>query len=309
MVNHDLYNFTVVAEELNITSAAARLFVTQQTLSEQIKRLEKQYGAQFFVRKPKLKLTPAGERMLIYCKKVLAEEAALEEDLQNMDRKKTYRIGYTGTRGAMMLSRAFPVLTDRHPGISIALISDTAGNLAEMMQAGRLDAYITSGGDCPAGCRSDIIYITSFDYICSRKLLSKYCDPEAIKLAPYEEQLRAVFKAPFSGVPSNFPLKKTLDDFFRRHGITPNEQYSLTSSNMNFSLCSNAQAGIVLPRELEKRYTAGEDMNGFFVLPLADMAEKEPLTLMTGGADPAVTPQEFLTILKDCVPSDPSTEP
>jgi DNA-binding transcriptional LysR family regulator len=53
--------FVVLADELNFTRAARRLFVTQQALSAQIRRLERQVGADLFRRTTRcVELTPAG---------------------------------------------------------------------------------------------------------------------------------------------------------------------------------------------------------------------------------------------------------
>ena len=52
--------YLVAAEEMNFRRAAEKLYITQQTLSVHIQKLEKQYGVQLFERKPKLMLTPAG---------------------------------------------------------------------------------------------------------------------------------------------------------------------------------------------------------------------------------------------------------
>ena len=60
-MNHiGLYYFTVAAEELNITRAAAKLYISQQSLSEHIRKLEKQYDAVFFTRGGRLALTAQG---------------------------------------------------------------------------------------------------------------------------------------------------------------------------------------------------------------------------------------------------------
>ena len=56
-----LQYFLVTAEEMNFSRAAQRLFISQQSLSGSIQRLEKQYGVQLFERKPVLRLTEAGE--------------------------------------------------------------------------------------------------------------------------------------------------------------------------------------------------------------------------------------------------------
>ncbi|MFF3099030.1 LysR family transcriptional regulator [Streptomyces cyaneofuscatus] len=64
--------FLAVAEELHFTRAAARLFVAQQALSRDIRRLERELGAELFVRTTRqVALTPDGERLLPYARRVL----------------------------------------------------------------------------------------------------------------------------------------------------------------------------------------------------------------------------------------------
>ncbi|GAA2396310.1 LysR family transcriptional regulator StgR [Streptomyces glaucosporus] len=65
--------FVAVADELHFTRAAARLYVAQQALSRDIRRLEGALGAALFVRTTRhVALTPEGERLLPYARRVLA---------------------------------------------------------------------------------------------------------------------------------------------------------------------------------------------------------------------------------------------
>ncbi|MDX3064700.1 MULTISPECIES: LysR family transcriptional regulator [Streptomyces] len=64
--------FAAVAEELHFTRAAAGLYVAQQALSRDIRRLERELGRELFARTTRqVSLTPDGERLLPYARQVL----------------------------------------------------------------------------------------------------------------------------------------------------------------------------------------------------------------------------------------------
>ncbi|AQS69325.1 LysR family transcriptional regulator [Streptomyces pactum] len=64
--------FVTVAEDLHFTRAAARLYVAQQVLSRDVRRLERELGAELFVRTTRqVTLTADGERLLPYARRVL----------------------------------------------------------------------------------------------------------------------------------------------------------------------------------------------------------------------------------------------
>ncbi|MEV8533532.1 LysR family transcriptional regulator [Streptomyces sp. NPDC051211] len=68
-----LRGFLAVAEELHFTRAAARLYVAQQALSRDVRRLERELGADLFVRTTRqVELTADGQRLLPHARRVLA---------------------------------------------------------------------------------------------------------------------------------------------------------------------------------------------------------------------------------------------
>ncbi|MFI9764088.1 LysR family transcriptional regulator [Streptomyces sp. NPDC051963] len=70
--------FLAVAEELHFTRAAARLYVAQQALSRDVRRLERELGAELFVRTTRqVTLTADGERLVPYARRVLAAQEEL----------------------------------------------------------------------------------------------------------------------------------------------------------------------------------------------------------------------------------------
>jgi DNA-binding transcriptional LysR family regulator len=75
----DLRYFAAVAEEGNFGRAAARLHVTQPTLSQQIAALERQLRTRLLERGPRgVRVTPAGTRLLAASRELLATWAAAE---------------------------------------------------------------------------------------------------------------------------------------------------------------------------------------------------------------------------------------
>ncbi|MER6471098.1 LysR family transcriptional regulator [Streptomyces collinus] len=67
--------FLAVAEELHFTRAAARLYVAQQALSRDVRRLERELGAELFLRTTRqVALTADGERLLPHARRVLTAQ-------------------------------------------------------------------------------------------------------------------------------------------------------------------------------------------------------------------------------------------
>ncbi|MEV5015420.1 LysR family transcriptional regulator [Streptomyces sp. NPDC053780] len=70
--------FVTVAEDLHFTRAAARLYVAQQALSRDVRRLERELGAELFLRTTRqVTLTADGERLLPYARRVLQAQDEL----------------------------------------------------------------------------------------------------------------------------------------------------------------------------------------------------------------------------------------
>src|SRR6202167_3708159 len=68
----DLRYLVAVADQRHFGRAAARCFVSQPTLSAQLKKLEQAFGVQLIERAPnKVALTPAGEEIVARARRIL----------------------------------------------------------------------------------------------------------------------------------------------------------------------------------------------------------------------------------------------
>lgn len=79
--------FVAVAEELSFSRAAARLYVAQQAVSRDIRRLEDQLGTRLFVRTTRrVTLTPEGERLLERARDLIALHDGIVDELGTSSR-------------------------------------------------------------------------------------------------------------------------------------------------------------------------------------------------------------------------------
>src|SRR3954471_8585091 len=82
--------FAVVAEELHVGHAAARLYISQPALSQQIRALEERVGLPLFVRHPRgVELTEAGTAALEEARAVLGGSDRLEAAVEELRRGRT----------------------------------------------------------------------------------------------------------------------------------------------------------------------------------------------------------------------------
>lgn len=108
-MNISLEYFLAVAEEESISRAAERVMVSQQDMSNHIRRLEKQYGL-LFERRPRFALTPAGEAVLATYRQVRLLEESLEDRLRDLreDTEGTIRLGMHIARARILVPRRRP---------------------------------------------------------------------------------------------------------------------------------------------------------------------------------------------------------
>ena len=118
--------FVAVAEELNFTRAAARLRTAQPSLSQQIRRLERDVGVQLLERtNRRVQLTVAGRAFLREAREILshaerAVQAAVRADAGQMG---TLSVGVMPAAEIQILPRILPAVASRLPDITLSLHS------------------------------------------------------------------------------------------------------------------------------------------------------------------------------------------
>lgn len=134
-----------VIEEKNFSKAAEKLSLTQPAVSHHINQLEAEYGVKIISRgKREISLTPEGELIANYAKRMAALESKLLYELKNIDTAaKKIRIGVTHTAESNMFTEIVGYYSLHNPNTSITIITDTTSNLYKMVENYELDlAYV-----------------------------------------------------------------------------------------------------------------------------------------------------------------------
>lgn len=141
----DLEYLVAVADHRHFGRAAAAVFVSQPTLSTQIRKLEHELGVELFERNPRrVLLTETGERIVEQARVVLRESAVIGEIArQSTDPESgTLRLGIFPTLGPYLLPHVVPAVRERFPRLELLLIEEKTDELVGRLLAGRLDVAV-----------------------------------------------------------------------------------------------------------------------------------------------------------------------
>src|SRR5690606_17121250 len=145
-----LKTLITVCEEGSFTKAADILALKQPAVSQQIKSLEQDFRVTIFdKRKKKLDLTPEGERILRYARRIeqltINLENALDQLRKNQNPLQTLTVGVTHTLESNIIAKAIAQYTAENNAFHVRLISDSVKNLYQKMKTYEVDLIIITG--------------------------------------------------------------------------------------------------------------------------------------------------------------------
>jgi DNA-binding transcriptional LysR family regulator len=136
--------FVAVAEELNFQRAAARVFITQPALSQQIARLEDELGVQLFVRTTRsVQLTKGGAQLLEGSRGLLAQASQLFDAVRSAAKafERVLRIAYPEYLNPPFIPAALREFSLQHPDVRVERINATSTEAVPLLRAGKLDVH------------------------------------------------------------------------------------------------------------------------------------------------------------------------
>lgn len=240
-----LYYFQELAKNLHITNTANKLHISQQTLSNHIKRLEDYYDTQLFYRKPQLRLTYSGEYLLTFAQKVLKEETNLKDIISDIENKEKgmIKFGSSIARGMVSLPEIIPKFNARYPNVEIRYFDSLSLNLESQVESGDLDFAIILKGFTNPNLIENHIFKDQV-YLCVPDILLKeyYGDEvEEIKNRSYKgADLKDFTKLPFSMFSNR--LGKKILSCFEAIDCEPIVHFTTSFSLLQVPLCTQGLA-------------------------------------------------------------------
>ena len=140
-----------IASETSFTRAAEILYISQPSLSKQVKVLENRLGILLINRKNnEISLTEGGQLFLQYAERILAlceESCRALNDLKNGDRG-NLTVGASQTIGTYLMPRVLALFAQHYPQISLKVQVDSTRIIAKDVVDRNIDIAVV-GGDVP----------------------------------------------------------------------------------------------------------------------------------------------------------------
>ncbi len=147
MLDAKVETLLVVAEEKSFTKAASLLSLTQPAVSNHISLLEKEVGVKIFFRnKGEVKITPEGEIVVKYAKRIKSLYTRMFDKISELDRQITkLRVGITHTAESNEIAEILAKFGVSQGNINITIFTDSIKNLYDMLENYEIDFAIIEG--------------------------------------------------------------------------------------------------------------------------------------------------------------------
>ncbi len=248
--------FVTIAEYKSFTRASDHLFVSQQALSEHIKKLEEELGCPLFKRGRSLILTPAGEIFLEGSKKMLEARDQMLFDISQLTQVSSDQITI-----AVATFDTPPFLSDllfdfqtAYPQYRFSIVKRLVWDISTHMEDINIYiSYLPLNNDLEN-------YILKEDELCvaiNKNLIEKTYGEEwpAVESALLEDkQLSHLSALPFVLLYDKHGyLSQDLDIVFSYYNLDPIAGFKSENADLNFSMCLNGLGAFIGAMDMVKR--------------------------------------------------------
>ncbi len=268
----NLQYFLAAAEEKNFTHAAKRLFISQQSLSSHIAKLEEELGVPLFERGPRLKLTYAGERLALIARRICALEREIQRETEEISdrRRGLIRLGISYTCGRAILPNILPEFCAEHPLVEISLMEGNHRQLNEWLSRGEIDVLIGYQPiDVPGAEVLPLLQERLF-LTCPLSIAETLSDDGCTGDTGKALELGALEGCPFILLKKGNRIRAMLDEYMARAGFFPHVILETENIETAFALSQQGMGITVYPELFLNTLHAGayREDSGLLLYPL-----------------------------------------
>lgn len=244
--------FLLVVEEMSISRAAEKAFISQQAMSSHIRRLETQYGVALFVRRPRLSLTQAGERLAFMLRQMQQLEDAFEREtgLQADSVRGHINVGITYARAAILLPEVLHRYNAKYPGVDISIQTNFVDNLENRLLFGYLDLAISTWEMDSPQLESTVLSEEEVYLVASENLLRRHFGANAEAVCARGTQLAELSGLPLISLSDDENLGCMLGRRLKEYHGELNNVLIVDNPDIRCQLCAQDVGATFLPRLL-----------------------------------------------------------
>ena len=233
----------------NFTHAAEALYVTQPTLSQQIKKLEDSLQSKLLDRTGKvIKLTDAGESYIKYAQlaweNLNTGERAIH-DTKNLE-SGSLHIGLTPITDHLVCC-LLEQFNSNHTNISLKLLEMPQNNIELAVLQGGIDVGIVFSNTLSNNAHSNELVIQPLfeEQLClAVGNKNTHAHDEKISFEKFKQQ-------PLALLDPDFILRRLIDSYYQQHDIsTPNISIESNSLSMIIEIVQNGSLASILPKSI-----------------------------------------------------------
>ena len=141
----DLRIFKTVVETGSVSRAAEQLYRVPSNITARIQKLELELGKKLFIReKNRLRISPAGEQLFTYAKRILLLANEAIEQLNNEHPQGKLKLGSMEAVAASRLSSVLMAYHTDYPKVTLELSTGPSGKLIDQIISGELDLALVA---------------------------------------------------------------------------------------------------------------------------------------------------------------------
>jgi len=247
--------FLLVTEEMSISKAAQRAFVTQQCVSDHIRRLENEYKVTLFERKPHLKLTQAGEIMLHTLRSVSILEQNMEDNLKGIASgvKGAFTVGISTSRAQILLPRILPHYRNLFPEVDIYFYVNDTVVLEQHLLEGKIDLLLGVNASSNPNFSSMPLPYDYMRLVISHGLLSRHFNCREIESFAQGVDLSRFTDVPFVLYNVTGAVNKVISRYLETHRLKLITNYYISDCDTHIALCASGMCAALCPKMLLAR--------------------------------------------------------